>query len=40
MQIFGKNIQVKNIENVEPKVDLMKLIDILISNVCLKYHSN
>lgn len=40
MQVFGKNIQVKNIENVEPKVDLMELINILISNIYLKYHSN
>ncbi len=40
MQIFGKNIKIENMYKLEPKVDLMDLVNILISNIVSEYYSN
>lgn len=40
MEVFGKNIQVKNIDNTEPRVDLIDLVNVLISNVTSEYGSD
>lgn len=39
MQIFGKNVKIEDIDHVEPKVDLMDLVSVLIENVVSKYYS-
>ena len=39
MQIFGKNIIIKNIDHVEPKVGLMDVVNVLIENIVSKYYS-
>ena len=40
MQIFGKNIKIENIDKLEPKVDLIDLVNVLISNIVSEYSSN
>lgn len=39
MQIFGKNVKIEDIDHVEPKVDLMDLVNVLIENAVSKYYS-
>lgn len=33
MEVFGKNIKIKNIDHVEPKVDLLDLVHCLYDNL-------
>lgn len=37
MQIFGKNIKIENMYKLEPKVDLMDLVNVLIENIVSEY---
>lgn len=40
MQIFGKNIKIENMYKLEPEIDLMDLVNVLIENIVSEYYSN